>query len=117
VTGPIDLTPNEVAAVQKTFDAQSGLWFEVDEMKQQMISQMAFKAWAGTASFVSVGMSLAYFLWMFRAGALVTSLLSSLPAWNFVDPLPILNSMGSSGGGADDDEGLESMLTGRKKSG
>lgn len=35
---------------------------------------------------VSVGV----FTWALRAGGLVSSLLASLPAWRYVDPLPVL---------------------------
>jgi hypothetical protein len=46
---------------------------------------------AGTAV-VSLGLSVGYVLWVLRAGYLLTSMLSSMPAWQFIDPLPILNS-------------------------
>jgi hypothetical protein len=32
-----------------------------------------------------------YILWTIRAGYLLAGLLSSMPAWTFVDPLPILD--------------------------
>ncbi len=46
---------------------------------------------AGTASFVTLGMSIVYVLWTIRAGYLMASLLSSMPAWRIIDPLPILD--------------------------
>jgi hypothetical protein len=91
----------------------SRLWVDLDAMKQNMHSEI--KVWAGTASFVSIGMSLFYLMWIFRAGALVSSVLSSMPAWSFVDPLPILESMGSGRRRDDDDEGLESLVSGNRK--
>jgi hypothetical protein len=57
-----------------------------------------------------VGASVLYLAWFLRAGSLVSSLLSSMPAWSFVDPLPILDQMGSPEGEEDDDESLQSMV-------
>jgi Cadherin-like domain len=44
-------------------------------------------------------MSVGYVLWLLRGGLLLTSLLSSLPAWRFVDPLPVMGRLQE-----DDDE-------------
>lgn len=58
----------------------------------------------GTAA-VSTGLSVGYVIWTLRSGILLTGLLSSLPAWRFIDPLPILSGRVS----ADDDEDEESL--------
>ena len=89
------------------------MWVDLDAMKKNMHSEI--RVWAGTASFASIGLSLAYFVWIFRAGSLISSVLSSMPAWNFVDPLPILESMGSGRRRDNDDEGLEGLVSGSKK--
>jgi hypothetical protein len=39
---------------------------------------------------VSLGLSLAYVLWLVRGGVLMGSYLSALPAWRILDPLPVL---------------------------
>jgi hypothetical protein len=39
---------------------------------------------------VSLGLSLAYVLWLIRGGVLMGSYLSALPAWRILDPLPVL---------------------------
>jgi hypothetical protein len=44
----------------------------------------------GSTAMVTGGLSVGYVIWLLRGGLLLTSLLSSLPAWNVVDPLPIL---------------------------
>ena len=53
---------------------------------------------------------LATVLWLVRGGLLLTSVLSALPAWQVVDPLPVLGTMkrARDDAGADDDaiEGL-----------
>ncbi len=103
----------EFASTRKLLANNSKLWVDLDAMKQNMHSEV--KVWAGTASFMSIGMSLAYFVWIFRAGSLLSSLLSSMPAWNFVDPLPILESIGSGRHRNNDDEGLEGLVNGNRK--
>jgi len=42
---------------------------------------------------VSTGLSVGYVLWLVRGGLLLTSVLSALPAWQVVDPLPVLGTM------------------------
>ncbi len=62
----------------------------------------------GGTAVASTSLSVGYLLWTLRSGVLMTSLLSSLPAWRFMDPLPILS--GVSNGDDDDGETLESMV-------
>ncbi len=59
---------------------------------------------------VSSGLSIGYVLWLLRSGALLSSVLASIPAWRSIDPLPILSSMPAADGQAGDDDSLESML-------
>jgi len=60
---------------------------------------------------VSTGASIGYVLWLARGGALAASLLSALPAWTSLDPLPVLAQSKKRGGPgsalADDEEGEE----------
>ncbi len=67
---------------------------------------------------VSAGLSIGYVIWLVRGGALLSSLLASVPAWRVMDPLPILGSMGEDGEQSDD-ESLEAMIdkANRKKLG
>jgi CSLREA domain-containing protein len=58
---------------------------------------------------VSAGISIGYVIWLVRGGALLSSLLASLPAWQLMDPLPVLGSMGG-GDSNDDDESLDEMI-------
>jgi hypothetical protein len=58
---------------------------------------------------VSAGLSIGYVIWLVRGGALISSLLASIPAWQLVDPLPVLGSMGG-GASDDDDESLDEMI-------
>jgi hypothetical protein len=51
---------------------------------------------------VTGGLSVGYVIWLLRGGLLLSSLLSSLPAWQVVDPMPILERSRRTG---DDDDG------------
>ena len=70
---------------------------------------------AGVVSGAAVSLSVGYVLWIIRGGYLLSSLLSSMPAWRFIDPLPILDNLdGEPAKGKkddeDDDESLQSLL-------
>ncbi len=61
---------------------------------------------------VTSGLSVGYVLWLTRGGLLIASLLSSLPAWRLVDPIPILARMGlDEEDDEDEGESLGSMLS------
>ena len=62
------------------------------------------RSFAVTATGVTFGLSVGYVLWMVRSGVLMGSLLSSLPAWRVLDPLPVLAREGDD---EDDDELLD----------
>ena len=104
-------------------NASSPLWHQLDVMQQQMAAERKLHIIAGSASLVSVGISVMYFLWAVRAGSVLSSLLSSMPAWKLVDPLPILDQFASRKSGrkrsgeedVDEDETLESMVEGPRK--
>ena len=78
-----------------------GFFDELDSAKYQFIVDFDFTfpsiAAAGT-SFLTVG----YLAWMLRGGVLLTTFMSSIPAWRMLDPLAVLESAGRSG---DDDDG------------
>jgi parallel beta-helix repeat protein len=62
---------------------------------------------------VSASLSIGYVIWLVRGGALLSSLLASIPAWRMMDPLPILGSMGGEDEGEDgqtDDDSLDAMI-------
>ena len=58
---------------------------------------------------LSSGLSVGYILYLLRGGAIMSSMLTSLPAWRFVDPLPIVGHM--DGALNSDGESLESLVT------
>ena len=85
----------------------------LDAVKEEMASDnQVTKVYLGSAIVSSVGLSVGYVVWLLRGGMLLSSLLSSLPAWRLLDPLPIL-ARKRDDDYSDDDESLESIL--RKK--
>ncbi|MDK1025432.1 MAG: hypothetical protein QGD92_14535, partial [Gammaproteobacteria bacterium] len=59
---------------------------------------------------LTTGLSVGYVVWLARSGILLSSLLTSLPAWQFMDPLPVLASMRDSFDDDTEDESLESIV-------
>ena len=60
---------------------------------------------ASTATIAS-GLSVGYVVWLARGGLLAASLLSSMPAWRLIDPLPVL----AYADGGDEPEQGESLV-------
>jgi hypothetical protein len=44
---------------------------------------------------ITSGLSIGYVVWLVRGGVLVSSMLSALPAWQMVDPMPVLAAGGA----------------------
>ena len=78
------------------------------EKRQQDVEQAnaTSRIILGSSISLTSGLSVGYFLYLLRGGAIMSSMLTSLPAWRFVDPLPILNNLGDS-----DDTDNESLQT------
>lgn len=63
----------------------------------------------GSAIATSTGLSAGYVIWLLRSGILLSSVLSSLPAWQLADPLAIL--AGRKDEEDEDDESIESIIS------
>jgi hypothetical protein len=113
---PVDSTANgtglrsgqggllEIGGFLKELDEQRGLIHETDYFQQTVV---------GSTMTVTTGLSVGYVVWLIRGGVLLSSLLSSLPAWRWVDPLPILGSLArDSEDDEEDDASLEEMVEG-----
>jgi len=82
----------------------------LDEVKKEMAGEIAFnKTVLGSAIAVSTGLSVGYVVWLIRGGMLLSSLLSSIPAWQILDPLPVLAGRRGKDD-LDDDESLASII-------
>lgn len=82
----------------------------LDDVKKEMANDHQLnKVYLGSAIVSSVGLSVGYVVWLIRGGMLLSTLLSSIPAWQILDPLPIL-ARKRDGDQSDDDESLETLL-------
>jgi hypothetical protein len=92
----------------------TAFWHELDSLHKRMASDTATRVWAGSAMCVSVGTSVAYLIWILRGGSLLTSFLSSVPVWQLVDPLPILDQASSAavmrGRENEENDGLDALI-------
>ena len=67
------------------------------------------KSVVGSTIVASTGLSVGYVMWLLRGGVLLSSLLSSMPAWRLVDPLPVLAGAARPTD-EDEDDSLESLV-------
>ncbi|MFK7993192.1 MAG: cadherin domain-containing protein, partial [Granulosicoccus sp.] len=80
-----------------------------DKQREQIEKNIAeSRMFMGSAITTTSGLSIGYFLYLIRGGAIMSSMLTSLPAWRFVDPLPILGSL--EGSLHADQESLQSIV-------
>lgn len=94
-----------------------GITKDFDRIREDFVdSDTLQKHQIASSIAVSTGFSVGYVLWLIRSGALLSTVISSLPAWQFIDPLPVLSTLGAkaaSGFNSADtkeDESLESMF-------
>ena len=87
---------------------------ELDQLREDVTTDIQYsKIVAGSSVAASTGLSIGYVAYLLRGGVLLSSVLTSLPAWTFFDPTPVLGGVteGGPGESADDDETLESMVS------
>ena len=91
--------------VDRELHQQLALW--LDETWQRDAEQGASSdtLLAGISVALSAGISVGYIVWLLRSELLLASVLSAMPAWRLVDPVPVLNSVSD----ADHDESDESL--------
>ena len=66
----------------------------MDELRRQSKSGIdaGHKVAAGSTLAVGGGLSVGYVVWLVRGGVLASSMLSALPAWQMIDPLPVVTA-------------------------
>jgi hypothetical protein len=63
----------------------------LEQVQQQLLGQAAHREAVITSTLaLSSGLSIGYVVWLVRGGVLVSSMLSALPAWQMIDPMPVL---------------------------
>ena len=70
------------------------LWEKLDYFQKELKhGEHSLKMTAGGAAVASMAVTVGYVLWTLKGGYLMASLMSQLPAWRFVDPLPIFDGV------------------------
>lgn len=101
-----------VAQPEKSAQAMASrpLLDALDQVRESVVEEATIEARVAAASVAVTGsLSAGYVMWLVRGGVLATSLMSSLPAWRVLDPLPVLSHRARRDND-DDDESLESMV-------
>ena len=84
----------------------------IDRLREDAIQDAELdKLVVGSSFALSGGLSVGYLLWAARSGVLLSSVLSTLPVWRFIDPFPVLSSNTLLLGDDDDDETLASIAS------
>jgi len=82
-------------------------------VREDMSEVTLFKsAIVGSGAAVTTSLSVGYVAWLIRGGVLLSTMLSSLPAWQIIDPLPVLGRTRNGSGEEDGSDGdsLESII-------
>jgi hypothetical protein len=109
-----DLRPKGPPSVMGARDYEH-LRGSLDALKKDMTSEINLsKVYLGSAIAASIGLSVGYVVWLLRGGMLFASLLSSMPAWQILDPLPVL-ARKKDDDHSDDNESLESIVDEKPK--
>ena len=83
----LDGLTSEIRSVLGSSDFNDSL----DRMRQEVASDSYIhRSVVGSSVAVTTGLSVGYVAWLVLGGVLLSTALSSLPAWQFVDPLPVL---------------------------
>ena len=71
---------------------------KLDELQRQMAeSTDGQRTVVASSVVVTAGLSAGYVVWLVRGGVLVSSMLSALPAWQLIDPMPVLAAASGAG--------------------
>lgn len=106
------LGDNDGPRLLESLAADPAFLEELDLARQDLEDVAALNlVFAGSTVAVSTGLSVGYVVWLARGGVLLASMLSSMPAWRLVDPLPILASLASEDDRGDG-ESLATLLEG-----
>lgn len=107
-------TATEMDAIQREYGT---LWKHLDAFQKDVTeaaeaSEAFDSIVVGTSAVGVTGLTIGYVVWMLRAGTLLASVITSVPAWMSFDPLPVLDSFDEDRDDDEDDDGcLVSMVT------
>lgn len=101
-------------SVVQTFE-QGTLWQQLNTLQEHMSDSsneaMLDQLVVGSTAAVGTSLTVGYVIWILRGGSILVGMVSSLPAWTMIDPLPILETANAAGlANAEDDDSLQSIL-------
>ena len=83
----------------------------LDQLRQEVEEDVQFEQVVlGSTALMASGLSVGYVIWMIRGGVLLSTLLSSMPAWQLVDPMPVLGYLNETGEEDMPDDSLEELI-------
>jgi hypothetical protein len=101
----------EEIAVEAMVAKEQGFQQELDKMQDEIGELARIEATVvGSSAVVTTGLSVGYVVWLARGGMLLASLLSSMPAWRAIDPLPVLANFRDNDEDDANDESLDSLV-------
>jgi hypothetical protein len=116
-TGAVVFTSTDVGSMVYVLE-QTGFWTELDNFEQDVRNSAIERSdWeelvVETTTVAGTTLTAVYLVWLLRSGSIVFGLVSSLPAWTLMDPLPILESGLANLPAVDDsdDDSLQGILT------
>ncbi len=79
--------------IDSLLGTSSGFLKDLDQARDALNNLVATeKTYVASSIAASTGLSVGYVFWLLRSGVLLTALLSSVPAWQFVNPLLVLDT-------------------------
>ena len=108
-----------LSSASQAYGQQTDLLRKLEEMRRQMTQESsAQQTQIASAIALSSGLSIGYVIWLIRGGVLLSSMLSALPAWQMLDPLPVLasnNNRRKPDATAADDPEVEQLFDGSRR--
>ncbi len=98
-------------AVAAMVQEKQGFQEELDKVQDELSELAQIEATVvGSSAVVTTGLSVGYVVWLARGGLLIASLLSSMPAWRAIDPLPVLASFRDRDDEEESEESLDTLV-------
>ena len=118
----LDVSFNGIAlSATSTMLGNDAMLNKLEELRRQMEGLVEERhALLASSLALTGGLSIGYIVWLVRGGVLLTSMLSALPAWQMIDPLPVLAAAGGdrsrrgSSPDGDDDPEVERLFDDRR---
>jgi hypothetical protein len=103
--------PPSVVASSYNFNVAHAFVDVLNELRDEVaVDNLLKQTVIGSSMVVSTSLSIGYVIWLIRGGVLLSSVLSSLPAWQVMDPLPVLGFIDDEDEENMEDDSLESLV-------